>query len=424
MAATATPTVPRGQVTESLVSRMGEIFNPHDGFLATYNIEREEQIELAGISLAAGVDPLFLGDPGVGKTWMIELLLSCLEGADASTDFFNTMVFKETPADDVLGPRSLPAMKEGRIERLTEGYLPTALVAYLDEVFKASPTFLNALLDIMANRKLKVGRTVHDTRQLLVIYGSSNELPDREDLNPFRDRWGITNFVNPVRSPEGRKRVMQIQDEYQSEGRALDLSDAPKLSLDDVAKIRAEVSRVILPDALLESMGTAQERWGQKGFTPSQRRIGQMLMAIKARAWMRGDGEAAVEDMIVCAHMAWNHPDHQDAAREVVLEFAAEFERRAKLTQKALEPVFAELDKVRTSLAEADGEPPDGLLEQAFEVQKDLRRLRKLTSSSIDEGKAQGHSVRALEDSLAEINRAWNWIQTTVMGDEDTTTTA
>lgn len=409
-----TATATRGSVTESLVSRYGEIFNVKDGFLTTYNVEREDQIELLGLSLIAGLDPLLLGDPGVGKTWLIELLMRCIDTGGDPNALFTTLVFKETPADDLLGPRSLPAMKAGKIERLTDGYLPTAVVAYVDEFFKSSPTLANSLLDIMANRVLKVGNQVIDCSQLLCIFASSNELPDREDLQPVRDRFGITNFVPPVKSPEGRKRVMRIQDEYQSGGRALDMTDAPVLSLDEVRQIREEVRRIELPDAIIESMDTAQERWGQKGFAPSQRRIGQMLMAIKARAWTRGDDHASTDDIIVTQHMAWNHPDHAAEAREVVMEFANVFARKALQMKEGLEPVLSELDGVKKAIAEAGGEPADEHMESAFKVMRQLRSMRKLARDNIDKGVAEGHDVRDLEGVLEEINRAHNWVEQTM----------
>jgi MoxR-like ATPase len=415
MATTAAPPgVKRGQVSKNLVSRYGEIFNVDgSGFLERYNIERQDQIELLGLSLISGIDPLFLGDPGVGKTWMIELLLLLLDGAGPD-DFFNTLVFKETPADDLLGMRSLPAMKEGRIERMMDGYLPTAVVAYLDEIFKASPTLVNSLLDIMANRKLKVGKQTHDVRQLLCIFASSNELPDREDMLPFRDRFGVTNFVPPVRTPEGRKAVMRIQDEFQANARAIDLSDAPRLTLDEVGAIREEVRGIILPEAVIETMATAQDRWGQKGFTPSQRRIGQMLMAIKARAWSRGDDHATTDDMIVTQHMAWNHPDHAKDARDVVMEFANVFARKAQRMREALEPVLAELDEVRKQIGESGGEPTDEHMEAAFKVMRNLRSMRREANDQIEQGQRQGQDVRDLQGVLEDVNKAHNWVEETL----------
>lgn len=415
--AIADPVVKRGTVTDALVVKHREIFAP-DGWLAQYNIERRDMIELLGNSLVSGVDPLFLGDPGVGKTWAIELMLRCISGASKS-DLFNYMVFKESSADDVLGPRSLPAMKEGRIERLTDGFLPTAVLGYLDEIFKCSPTMANALLDVMAQRKLKVGGATLDLSQLLCIFGSSNELPDREDLQPFRDRWGISLVVQPVRSPEGRKDVMRIQDEYQASASTVDMSNAPNISLDEIRQARMEAMSVIIPDAVIESMQIAQERWASAGHPPSQRRIGQMLRAMKARAWTRGEGSVSTDDMIVCQHMAWNHPDHRESAHKIVMEFANVFARKASRMREALDPVLNELDAVKGDIQANGGEPTDEQMERGFKVMRDLRRLKRDANDQIREGGSQGHDTADLEAVLSEITQAHNWVEKTIAGEEE-----
>lgn len=418
MAAIAAPPaaqIPRGTVTQSLVSRFSEIFDRKTGFMTTYNVEREEQIELLGIALVSGIDPLFLGDPGVGKTWMIELLLMLIDGV-SSDDLFNTLVFKETPADDILGARSLPAMKAGRIERVMDGFLPTAYVGYLDEIFKASPTLVNALLDIMANRKLKVGKTTHDVGQLLCIFGSSNELPDREDMNAFRDRWGLTNLVPAVRTPEGRMRVMSIQDEFQAGGGKLDLTNAPKLTLAEIAQIRTEVRGIWLPDQVKQTLATAEERWESKGFSPSARRQGQMIVGMKARAWAAGRDHVTTDDLILLQHMAWNHPDHANDAREVVMEFANVFARKAARAREALEPLTTELDGIRAKLN--SGEPPDEHMEAAFKVMRQLRTMLREVKGQVDEGKKQGHDTSDLENVQAEVNRAHAWVNDTLASDD------
>jgi MoxR-like ATPase len=410
---------PRGTVSTNLVSRHDEIFNRKDGFLARYNVEREEQIELLGISLVSGLDPLFLGDPGTGKTWMIELLLKLLDGA-SDEDFFNTLVFKETPADDLLGMRSLPGMKAGRIERLMDGYLPTAVVAYLDEIFKASPTLVNSMLDLFANRTLKVGKTIHDCSQLLCIFASSNELPDREDMLPFRDRFGVTNFVPPVRTPEGRKAVMRIQDEFQSGGGAIDLSGAPKLTLDEVAEIRAEVMGIHMPDPVKEILATCMERWEGKGFLPSMRRQGQMIRGLKARAWTQNRDHVTTDDLILLQHMAWNHPDNAGDAREVVLEFANVFARKGASMREALEPITAELDRIKGEIQNAGGEPSEDHMTAAFTVMRNLRRMKRDAKQEIENGKTAGHDTADLERVLDDVNRAFQWVETTITGaDED-----
>jgi len=418
--AIADAVVKRGTVTQALVDRHQEIF-AREGWLSKYNIERDQQIELLGNALISGVDPLLIGDPGVGKTWLIELMLRCIEidPAHQDTALFNYMVFKESSADDVLGPRSLPAMKEGRIERLTDGFLPTSILAYLDEIFKCSPTMANALLDVMAQRKLKVGGVTLDLRQLLCIFGSSNELPDREDLQPFRDRWGVTNVVQSVRTPEGRKAVMRIQDEYQAAASNVDMTDAPKLTLDEIEQARREAMAIIVPDVVIESMDTAIERWSGAGHEPSSRRVGQMLKAMKARAWSRGDSHVTTDDMIVCQHMAWNHPDHRKSAHDIVMEFANVFARKASRMKEALDPVLAELSDLRNAVQAEGGEPNEEQLTRAWKVMRELRGLKKEANAQINTGHTQGHDTTDLEAVLSEVTQAHKWVEETLTGDDE-----
>jgi hypothetical protein len=51
------PVVKRGTVTDKLVDTYGEIFNPDDGWLALYNIERRDEIELLGPEHHRGPGP-------------------------------------------------------------------------------------------------------------------------------------------------------------------------------------------------------------------------------------------------------------------------------------------------------------------------------------------------------------------------------
>lgn len=414
--ATAPAPVKRGTVTPGLVTKMTDIFGV-DGYLSTINYERREELALLATSLLSGIDPLFLGDPGVGKTWMIEGMLLCIDGVDEEIDFFNTLVFKETPAQDLLGPMSPAAMKDGRIERMMAGFLPTARVAYLDEVFKGSPTLMNALLDVMAQRKLKVGASVHALKQLLCIFGSSNELPQREDMNPFRDRWGLTKFVQPVRSPEGRIGVMKLQDEYQARARTLDLSAVPKLTLDDIEQGRNEARGIVIPDGIFENMSEAQEKWEAHGFLPSPRRVGQMLAAMKAKAWLDGRDSVTADDIAICQHMAWNNPDHFAKAREVVLEFANVFARKAAAMREGLEPVKTEIDRLQSAINK--GGSADDFAQEAWVQMRALRSMKREARDEIGNGDRAGHDVGELRDVLAEMERAEEYVKRTFLDDDE-----
>lgn len=410
----ASATAPAPTVTPALHARYEAIFGK-DGILDQHNIERREEIELLGLSVIAGVDALFLGDPGVGKTWMIELLVDhCL----TEMSLFTHLLAKDQSADEVLGPRSLSALKEDRIARMTEGYLPDANFAYLDEIFKASPPMLNPLLDVLANRVLKMGGQVKDCSQLVTVLMSSNELPDREDLQAFRDRIGITKMVQPVRTAEGRRAVTDLQLTFQHEG--INTEGLEPLTLSEIEQIRDEARQIVVPDAVREMMGQAQQKWLEAGHPPSLRRVGQMWKVIKAHAWAAGRGEVNADDLLPCQHMAFNQLDHQQSARAVILEFASAFTRKAERLKQSLEPVLAQMSELREQIdaAESAGDK-EALMDSGFKFLRQLRKLQKDSKQQIKEGQGQGQDVGPLEDVLKEIDSAYSWAEGALTGTED-----
>jgi MoxR-like ATPase len=407
------PTATKTQ-TVTLLDKYGSIFGP-DGFLEANNVERKEAIELLGLAFVSGVDTLFLGDPGVGKTWLIELLVDhCITNAQ----LFNHLLAKDMSADEVLGPRDIMAMKAGKIARLTAGYAPSANFAYLDEVFKASPPLLNPLLDLLANRVVKVGGQVMDCSQLITILMSSNELPDREDLLAFRDRIGVTYNVQPVRTPDGRRAVTDIQLDFQANG--LDTSTVQPLTLDEVQAIRAEVKLVKVNDVIRQVMVDAQQKWTEAGHPPSQRRIGQMWKIVKARAWANGRSEVVTDDFLPCQHMAWNHPDDAASAREIILEFASVYTRKAQRLREAMEPVQADMEALRTKLeAATDESEKDDLMSDGFKFMRQLRKLRVDTRTQIKDGEKQGQDTTLLNEVHSDINRLYEWAEKALAGEEE-----
>ena len=402
--------------TNELQSRYTAIFGK-SGFLNKHNIDRRDEIELLGLSTLSGVDLLFLGDPGVGKTWAIELLMDCL----TDMKLFTHLLAKDMSADELLGPRSLSALKEDRIQRMTAGFLPEANYAYLDEIFKASPPMLNPMLDLLANRVLKMGGVTKDCGQLIAVFMSSNELPDREDLMAFRDRIGVTKMVAPVRTAEGRRAVTDLQLDFQSHG--LDLSKVEPLALTDIELIRDEIRAIDVPNEIRDMMGEAQQKWLDAGHPPSLRRVGQMWKMVKAHAWAAGHDQASADDLLPCQYMAFNSLDHAASARAVILEFASAFTRKAERLKQSLEPVLASMEELRVKIdAAANDADREALMDGGLKFLRELRKLRTAGKSQIAEGEKQGQDVSSLEGVLAEVERSYEWGLTALTGtDEDAT---
>ena len=64
----------------------------------------------------------------------------------------NLQLTRSCCSQELFGPLSMRALEEDQYVRQTEGYLPCAAVAFIDEIFKANSAILNTLLTILNER--------------------------------------------------------------------------------------------------------------------------------------------------------------------------------------------------------------------------------------------------------------------------------
>lgn len=101
------------------------------------------------------------------------------------------------------------ALENDEYIRQTDGYLPRATVAFVDEIFKANSAILNTLLTIL-NERLFDNGSDRVAVPLICLVGASNELPESEELDALYDRFLVRKEVKQV-SGGGRILVNSVK---------------------------------------------------------------------------------------------------------------------------------------------------------------------------------------------------------------------
>ena len=289
--------------------------------------EREEAISLALLATMAGESIFLLGLPGVGKS----MIARRLKLAFRSSKSFEYLMSRFSTPDEIFGPVSISKLKdEDTYERVIDGYLPTADIVFLDEIWKAGPAIQNSLLTALNERIFRNGN--HDVKlPLKAIISASNELPaEGEGLEALWDRFLVRYVVEPISDREAFLKLLTEQEQECNIEEQLSFSD------DELQAIKQQASEIVVPvpisniickirDVLNNDTLAAKAMPANDSFPyVSDRRWRKITGILRMSALLNGRTQIDSSDCLLLEHLIWESDDQISAVKRIVAESIVE----------------------------------------------------------------------------------------------------
>ncbi len=330
--------------------------------------EKNTEISLSLLAALAGESVILLGSPGVAKSMVARQLKTAFRDAQS----FEYLMSRFSTPDEIFGPVSIQKLKTSdTYERAVEGYLPTADVVFLDEIWKAGPAIQNTLLTVINEKIFRNGnREIHLPLKLLVA--ASNELPAKgEGLEALWDRFVIRIESRPIKLEKNfRAMLLESHADFSRSTRVLghadfadnadfsgsmgksgstDFSDL-KITAEEYAEWAEKICKIGVKEEVLDAISAIRkslravnvdEAAERRNIYVSDRRWKNIVRLLRTSAFMQDREEVDICDLLPIYHCLWQEPEERDAIRSIVIRalFAPFAERLVEMKNALVEDI-------------------------------------------------------------------------------------
>ena len=303
------------------------------GSLNNSFLEREEIIDGLLASVITKQNTFLFGLPGTGKS---ELVRAVSNGFKNSR-FFGYLLSPTTDPSELFGPVAISKLLKDEYTRDVQGYLPSANIAFLDELFRGSSAVLNSLLTVLNERTFNNGKELIHT-PIQSVVAATNSFPQEESLQAFCDRFLFRPTVEALKKPASR-RLLDLW--------ALGLKKRPnvesELTYEDLIELQESLSEVKVTDEFLDKFSQVFDLLASRGITISDRRRVQILKFIKGWALVQGDDTVYADHLHKSlVHIIYQNVDDIGVIKEVLQQAIPTAERMIIDIKRALGGILSE----------------------------------------------------------------------------------
>lgn len=345
-------------------------------------VHRDGEIDAIHLAVLSRHHAFFLGEPGLAKTAMLDGFARRIDGC---------RTFVETGArhmgpEDIFGPRSIAAFKAGRWDREIDGYLPTAHLALLDEIWEAGSSILIALNKALNERRFKQGAD-----EIVIPLSSallaSNKLPQAEhgELAAIWDRIMLRRQVDPIRDAEGLRKLAAT---------TIDEDPRPLLTWEQVLEAQGEVRQVEVPDETVDALIDVVHRLDRESLRPTNRRYRWAFDLIRAQAWLAGEHKTSPVHLEPLVDVFWEEPEQRRTVERAVFEVCSSGHAEAL---EILDTVATLVDDVGDMLGADGSDRTERCVHARKKVRRAAEEIRRLDKQ------AAGRPAAMLQDGWRRL---------------------
>jgi len=280
-------------------------------------LERKDSIAIALLASLSGENIFLYGPPGTAKSLISRRLSKVFD----TKNYFEYLMQKFSTPEEVFGPISLKELKQDNYIRKTEGFLPTADFAFLDEIWKSSPAILNTLLTILNEKLFRNGSNIEKV-PLKVLISASNETPQlNQGLEALYDRFLVRLFIPPMNEKTNFETLLQngaTSDE-------IEIDENLKIKTEELNEFKKGINKVKLSRETLNIIHNIRKKFEEENkkndfVYVSDRRWQKASLLIKASAFFSDRGETNVVDSFVLKYCLWSNKENIDKIAKIVEE--------------------------------------------------------------------------------------------------------